>query len=105
MTAVRARPKRIRNVTEKRLRAGAVVLKTSSPDAKHGAFWTYPDTGHLAAANVCHRLERLGLLESDDALFPGEGGQTYRYAPPPPSPPKIKPPKVRKRWSDPGATA
>ena len=73
--------KKRRNVTEARLRAGAVVLKTSSPDAKHGAFWTYPDTGRLAAATVCHRLERLGLLESEDGLFEGLGGQTYRLKP------------------------
>ena len=72
--------KRARKLTEKRLRAGAVVLKTSSTEAKHGAFWTYPDTGELAAASVCHRLERLGLLVSLDALIPGEGGQTYRYS-------------------------
>lgn len=101
MTAVLERPKRPRNITEKRLRAGWVVLKTSSPDAKHGAFWTYPDTGRLAAANVCQRLERLGLLESDDALFPGHGGQTYRLKPPPPKVKKEKPKKVRKTWSHP----
>jgi hypothetical protein len=74
---------RLRRLTERRLRQGAVVLKTHSPDAKHGAFWTYPDTGKLACANVCHRLERLGLLVSEDALIPGAGGQTYRYAPEP----------------------
>ena len=72
-----------RNVTETRLRLGAVVLKTASPDAKHGAFWTYPDTGKLADANVCARLERMGLLESEDGLLPG-GGQTYRLKPVPP---------------------
>jgi hypothetical protein len=78
-------PYKDRNVTERRLRAGAVVLKTSDAEAKHGAFWTYPDTGRLASANVCHRLERLGLLESHDGLFEGLGGQTYRMisAPPP----------------------
>lgn len=73
--------KRNRHVTERRLRAGAVVLKTASEDAKHGAYWTYPDTGKLASANVCTRLERLGLLETQDGLFPGMGGQTYRYTP------------------------
>jgi hypothetical protein len=72
--------KRPRNVTETRLRLGAVVLKTCDPDAKHGSFWTYPDTGRLAAASVCHRLERLGLLETVDGLFPGLG-QTYRLKP------------------------
>jgi len=76
-------PKRTRNVTLKRLRGGAVVLKTASAEARHGAFWTYPDTGHLAAANVCMKLERLGLLVSEDGLIPGCGGQTYRYAPAP----------------------
>jgi hypothetical protein len=75
------KPKRVRNVTEKRLKAGAVVLKTASVDARHGAFWTYPDTGKLASANVCAKLERLGLLVTADALFPGESGQTYRFAP------------------------
>lgn len=83
--------KKERNVTLKRLRAGAVVLKTSSAEARHGAFWTYPDTGHLAASSVCVRLERLGLLVSEDGLLPGEGGQTYRYAPPPPAPPAEPP--------------
>ena len=79
-------PKKRRNVTETLLRLGAVVLKTASPDAKHGAFWTYPDTGKLASAHVCHRLERLGLLETQDGLFPGLGGQTYRLlAPLPPA--------------------
>jgi len=71
---------RLRDATEKRLRAGAIVLKTISPDAKHGAFWTYPDTGRLASANVCHRLERAGILESQDGLFP-DCGQTYRLKP------------------------
>jgi hypothetical protein len=74
-------PKRQRKVTLKRLRAGATVLKTASPDARHGAFWTYVDTGHLAAANVCSHLERCGLLVARDSLFPGESGQTYHYAP------------------------
>ena len=87
-------PKKRRNVTDARLRAGAVVLKTSSPDAKHGAFWTYPDTGKLAAANVCHRLERIGLLESDDGLLPG-GGQTYRLKP------VSAPPRRRRKASEP----
>jgi hypothetical protein len=76
-----AHHRRPRNVTLKRLREGAAVLKTASAEARHGAFWTYPDTGQLAASTVCRRLERLGLLVSDDALLPGEGGQTYRYAP------------------------
>jgi hypothetical protein len=75
--------KRERNVTAKRLKAGAVVLKTASAEARHGAFWTYPETGKLAAANVCAKLERLGLLVTSDSLFPGESGQTYRYAPTP----------------------
>jgi len=78
--------KRLRNVTEKRLRGGACVLKTLSHEARHGAYWTYPDTGKLAAASVCDRLERLGLLVSHDGLFPGVGGQTYRYAPKDPAP-------------------
>ena len=94
-------PAKRRNVTETRLRLGAVVLKTSSPDAKHGAFWTYPDTGKLAAAHVCHRLERLGLLVTTDGLFPGLG-QTYRLKPPPAKAKPVKPKKVRKRWTDPG---
>jgi hypothetical protein len=76
-------PKKRRNLTETRLRNGAVVLKTASEDAKHGAFWTWVETGALAAANVCHRLERSGLLEGEDALFPGAGGQTYRLKPVP----------------------
>jgi len=71
-----------RTATYRRLKAGAVVLKTTSHEAKHGAFWTYPDSGRLANANVCHRLERLGLLVSRDALIPDCGGQTYRYEPP-----------------------
>jgi hypothetical protein len=76
--------KRERNVTLKRLRAGAIVLKTASAEARHGAFWTYPETGKLAAANVCAKLERSGLLVTRDSLFPGESGQTYQYAPPGP---------------------
>jgi len=78
-----ARPASERNVTERRLLAGEVVMKTMSPEAKHGAFWTYVETGHLAAAKVCHRFERLGLLETRDALFPGCSGQTYRLKPGP----------------------
>jgi hypothetical protein len=74
-------PKRHRHITEKRLRAGAVVMKTSSDKARHGAYWTYPDTGRAASAHVCARWERLGLLTTGDALFPGLGGQTYRLAP------------------------
>jgi hypothetical protein len=80
-------PKRQRNLTLKRLRAGAAVLKTASPDARHGAYWTYLD-GKLAAASVCAHLERLGLLVTSDSLFAGESGQTYRYAPPPKPPRK-----------------
>lgn len=76
------RPAQPRTKTERRLRAGAAVLKTASLEARHGAFWTWLDTGHLAAANVCHRLERLGLIVADDALFPGMGGQTYRFTEP-----------------------
>jgi hypothetical protein len=70
-----------RILTLERLRRGEVVLKTASLEARHGAFWTWADSGHLAAASVCRRLERLGLLKSADALIPGEGGQTYTYAP------------------------
>jgi hypothetical protein len=70
---------RQRSATLRRLRAGAVVMKTASVDAKHGAFWTYLDTGKLAAANVCDHLERCGLLESHDHLPGLPGGQTYRY--------------------------
>jgi hypothetical protein len=78
MTLRLTRPRKRRNVTETRLRLGSAVLKTASEDAKHGAFWTWLDTGNLAAASVCHRLERRGLLQSADALFPDLGGQTYR---------------------------
>lgn len=100
MSALLAKPKRLRHATEKRLRAGAVVLKTNSPDAKHGAFWTYPDTGTLASAHVCHRLERIGLLESFDGLLEG-CGQTFRYKPVPPKVKAPKPKKVRKTWAHP----
>jgi hypothetical protein len=75
--------KRERNMTLKRLRAGAVVLKTASAEARHGAFWTYPDTGKGAPSQVCAHLEKIGLLVTADSLFHGESGQTYRYAPPP----------------------
>jgi hypothetical protein len=75
--------KRDRSATFRRLKAGAVVLKTASVEARHGAFWTYPETGKLAAANVCAKLERMGLLVTSDGLFTGESGQTYRYAPTP----------------------
>jgi hypothetical protein len=70
-----------RGATFDRLIAGEAVLKTSSELSRFGAFWTWRDTGHLAAGGVCRRLERLGLLESADALFPGAGGQTYFYEP------------------------
>jgi len=72
---------RVRHLTEKRLRAGAVLMKTMSADATHGAFWTWFDSGRTADPKVCGRLERLGLLVSLDALIPGESGQTYVYAP------------------------
>jgi hypothetical protein len=78
----RRKPGKPRKLTEKRLRSGAILLKTSSADAKHGAFWTYVDSGKLAAAGVCHRLERQGMLISDDGLIAGAGGQTYRLRPP-----------------------
>ena len=96
---------RPRNVTERRLRRGAVVMKTASVDARHGAFWTYPETGRLAAASVCARLERIGLLETRDGLFPDCGGQTYRLKPEPPKPEKVKPKKLRKSWRDPTKAA
>jgi hypothetical protein len=54
-----------------------VVLKTLSENARHGAYWTWADTGHLASASVCRRLEILGLLKGDDGLFDGSA-QTFR---------------------------
>jgi hypothetical protein len=72
---------RLRGFTETRLRAGAVVMKTISADAKHGTFWTFLDTGRTASGKACDRLERSGALVSLDALIPGESGQTYIFAP------------------------
>jgi hypothetical protein len=70
-----------RDLTLRRLKAGEQVLKTHSPQAQHGAYWTWVESGHLASANVCARLERLGLLTSSDGL-PGIGdGQTFEFTP------------------------
>jgi hypothetical protein len=83
--------------TERRLRRGALVLKTSDEAAEHGAFWTWLDTGHLADGRVCAKLERCGLLVAPDGLFGGTQGQTYRL---------LKPPaKERKAWTGGAAKA
>lgn len=72
--------KRPETIVERRLKEGALVLKTCSQDAPRGAFWTFADTGRAARADVCDRLVSEGLLKPrGDGLFP-DHSQTWGFS-------------------------
>lgn len=65
---------------ERRLLAGATVMKTSSEDAPLGCFWTFTDTGRAARADIIEKLIAAGRLKPrGDGLF-ADDGQTWAYA-------------------------
>lgn len=67
----RLRPK---TGVEKRLEAGAVILKSMTKD---GVAWTFADTGKAARADVCERLRASGkLVPRRDGLFASDS-QTW----------------------------
>lgn len=62
---------------EKRLLAGAVLLKTSSEKDPRGCFWTFLDTGRTARADIVERFLAAGKLKPQgDGLF-GDDSQTW----------------------------
>jgi hypothetical protein len=75
------KPRKVKpTLVEKRLEAGAMILKTSDPDAPRGAFWTFLDTGRAARADIVERLIQAGKLKPrGDGLF-GDDGQTWGLA-------------------------
>ncbi len=79
-----AKPRKPRKVVktqvEKRLEAGAFVIKTVNPEATRGAFWTFSDTGRAARADIVQRLMDGGKLRPvGDGLF-AEDSQTWGLA-------------------------
>lgn len=69
--------KRPKTEVEKRLEAGALVMKSMTRD---GAIWTFSDTGRAARADVCERLRAAGrLVPRADGLF-ADDSQTWGLA-------------------------
>lgn len=67
------------NSVERRLMAGACIMKTVTQDASLGVIWTFTDTGRTARADLCNKLLNDGKLASHgDGLF-GDA-QTYGWA-------------------------
>jgi hypothetical protein len=72
--------KLVPSATEKRLMAGATIMKTTGADIERGRFYVFTDTGASARADVIERLIAAGKLRPcGDGLF-GELSQTYAYA-------------------------